>query len=595
MTRAHRVVVIDRELCSPRKCNLECMRFCPVNRIGGKCISLKDGEIVIVEELCTGCGICVKKCPFHAITIVNLAEELGEEKVHQYSKNGFRLYRLPRLKKGSVVSLVGKNGIGKTTAVKILAGMLKPNLGRLEGEPEWDEVIDRFRGIELMDHFRRLANGEIRVSMKPQAVYELMKVWKGDVKALLKLEDERGVWRELAEELGLSEALDKGVSELSGGELQRLSVAVTTSRDAELYVFDEPSSYNDVYQRMRVSKVIRNLCKLGREVMVVEHDLTFLDYLSDYIHVLYGEPGVYGIVSSIFPARTGINVLLDGYVPAENVRFRKEAFKFEVYSPISEEAGGEVLASYKGLKKRYESFELEVEAGDFKRGEVIGILGANALGKTTFMRIISGVEEPDEGEVELNAKVAYKPQYLSADYDGDVESLLNIASEGRYSSQLYLSSIVLPLRLDKLYQKRVRELSGGELQKVAVTATLLREADIYALDEPSAFLDVEDRLALAKLIQRFVKEHGKAAMIVDHDVQLIDITSDKMMVFLGEPAVRGHAGRPMPKEKAMNLFLKGLGITYRRDPNTGRPRVNKPGSRLDREQKEKGCYYYLGR
>ena len=595
MPRAHRVAVIDRELCSPRKCNLECMRFCPVNRIGGKCVSLEDGMVVIVEELCTGCGICVKKCPFRAITIVNLAEELEEERIHQYSKNGFRLYRLPRLRRGGVVGIVGRNGIGKTTAIKILSGLLKPNLGRLGEEPEWDEVIDRFRGTELMDHFRRIANGELRASVKPQAVYELPRVWKGDVRTLLELEDEKGSWRELAEELGLSGVLDRKVRELSGGELQRLAVAVAASRDAELYVFDEPSSYNDVYQRLRVSRVIRELCGSDTEVLVVEHDLTFLDYLSDYIHVLYGEPGVYGIVSPVFPARMGINVLLDGYIPTDNVRFRKESLRFEVYSPIGVEADGEVLARYGSLRKSYGPFTLEVEAGSLRRGEIIGILGANALGKTTFMKMISGVEEPDEGEVELDVKVAYKPQYLSADYEGDVESLLNLASSGRYSSQPYLSSIILPLRLDKLYQKSVKELSGGELQKVAVAATLLRDAEVYALDEPSAFLDIEDRLALAKLIQRFVKDYGKAAMIIDHDIQLIDITSDRIMVFLGEPAVRGHASEPMPKERAMNLFLKGLGITYRRDPDTGRPRVNKPDSRLDREQKEKGSYYYLGR
>jgi ATP-binding cassette subfamily E protein 1 len=247
------------------------------------------------------------------------------------------------------------------------------------------------------------------------------------------------------------------------------------------------------------------------------------------------------------------------------------------------------------MVKKYPSFTLTVDEGEIKKGEVIGILGANALGKSTLLKMIAGVEQPDKGSLMIAAKISYKPQYLNSDIDGDVKTLLEKVSNGKMNSGLYQSQIITPLGIHKLLDKQVRDLSGGELQKVAIAACLLQDADIYALDEPSAFIDVEDRFVLAKAINRFVKAEGKSALIVDHDIQLIDIVSDRLLIFTGKPGVEGRVSTALSKEEGMNLFLKSLGITYRRDVESGRPRVNKPGSKLDRLQKALGSYYYVSR
>ena len=590
----HRIAVLDRERCQPKKCGLECYSLCPGVKMGDKTVTFgEDGKPVISEELCTGCGICTKKCPFDSIMIINLSEELKEDKIHQYDPNGFRLYRLPVPRRGAIVGLVGKNGTGKTTALNVLSGKVIPNMGVMENAPDWGMIIDHFQGTELKDHFERIYKKELRVSFKPQEVYQLAKVWKSDALSLLKMFDEKGTMNELVEQLNLKESLNKLVKELSGGELQRLAVALCALKDADIYFFDEPSSYNDVFQRLNVAKVISGLAEQGKSVLLVEHDLTVLDYLSDYVHVLYGDPGAYGVVSGIMSARVGINTLLDGYLPAENVRFRDKPVMFDVYAPISDSLQTPDVIEYTNLLKSYPSFKLKVSTGSLREGEILGILGGNALGKTTFMKIVAGEEKNDEGEVKCKAKISYKPQYLNAEIDGDVKSLLNRASGGNLDMSLIQSLIINPLKIHKLYDKQVKDLSGGELQKVAVTECLLKEADVYALDEPSAFMDVEDRIAFAKAVQRLVKAQGKSAMIVDHDVQLIDIVSDSLMIFTGEQGVKGEATSPMKKEEGMNTFLKDLRITYRRDIDTGRPRVNKPGSKLDREQKERGSYYYL--
>ena len=591
----HRVAVLDRELCQPKKCGLECIKYCPVNKSGADCIILNEEikKAQIDENICNGCGICVKVCPFDAITIVNLATELSKDKVHQYGINSFRLYKLPTPTKGEVVGLLGRNGMGKSTVVNILSGNLKPNLGKYDEPPEWDEILKYYSGTELKSHFEKIKNGNIKASIKPQQVYNIAEAFNGTAKDLLEKFDERGVSKVLVKELGLTNSLKNNLKELSGGELQRLAVAVAASKDADFYFFDEPSSYNDVFQRTSVARVIHGLAKIGKSVMVVEHDLTLLDYLSDYIDVLYGEPAAYGIVSGVLSTKVGINVFLDGYLPNENVRFRDKKFTFDASSSTTDEFQvGDEIISYPLLKKKFPAFSVTIEPGQVRKGEVLGIMGANALGKTTFMKMIAGVEKPDSGEINKKVKIAYKPQYLTNDIDVEVVALLEKASGSQIEGSMEEEQIIEPLKIKKLYNKSVKNLSGGELQKVAVAACLLQKADVYALDEPSAFLDVEDRIAIAKFIQKFVRSYAKSAIIIDHDLQLMDLISDSMVIFEGTSGIQGHATSPLPKTKAMNKFLRSLEITFRRDEKSLRPRVNKTDSRLDKSQKESGNFYY---
>lgn len=590
----HRVAVLDKENCQTKKCGLECIKYCPVNKMGQDCIVLNEetAKAQIDEDICNGCGICVKVCPFDAITIVNLAEELKSDKIHQYGQNAFRLYRIPSLKKGQVMGLLGRNGIGKSTVVSILSGNLRPNLGNYDSPPEWSEVLKHFQGTELKPHFEKIANNELKASIKPQQVYNLAKVFDGNAKELLEKYDERGKAKELVQQLGLQNSLENKLTDLSGGELQRIAVAVAASRESDFYFFDEPSSYNDVFQRIGVAKVIQDLAKIGKSVMVVEHDLTLLDYLSDFIEILYGEPAAYGIVANMLSTKVGINVFLDGYLPNENVRFRDAAFKFDASTSTDEFVTIENIINYPNLEKKFANFSLSIEAGRVRKSEVLGIVGANALGKTTMMKMIAGVEKPDTGNIETKVKIAYKPQYLTNDYDIEVIALLEKAYGGSIQETPEEEVIINPMKIKKLYNKSVKNLSGGELQKVAIGACLLQKVDVYALDEPSAFLDVEDRIAMAKLIQRYVRSYGKSAIIVDHDIQLMDLISDSIVIFHGTPGREGHATTPKPKINGMNEFLRSLDMTYRRDETSMRPRVNKLESRLDREQKQSGKFYY---
>ncbi len=321
-------------------------------------------------------------------------------------------------------------------------------------------------------------------------------------------------------------------------------------------------------------------------MIVVEHDLAVLDYLTDYINIFYGEPGAYGVVSNLKSSRTGVNEYLDGFLSDENMRIRKEPITFDLRG-ISEFTPGEKIIDYLEFRKELGDFIFKSKQGAVHENEIIGILGPNATGKTTFMKILAGVIQPDEGKFESSLKIAYKPQYLKPEV-GFVKEIIELYD----LNQEVFTEMKKKLGIEQLMEKECSKLSGGELQRFSIALTLSREADLYLLDEPSAFLDIEQRLSLSSILRSRIKEK-KACFVVDHDVVFIDNVSDKIIVFDGVPGNSGRAGPSLKKRDAMNSFLKIMGVTMRRDKDTHRPRINKLDSVLDREQKEKGEYYYI--
>ncbi|MEM2203802.1 MAG: ribosome biogenesis/translation initiation ATPase RLI [Sulfolobales archaeon] len=599
-----RLAVIDYEACHPDKCgSMPCVRFCPVNRGGTIAIEPSDakkGKPVIYEATCIACGICVKKCPFDAIYIVNLPEDLEKRVVHRYGENLFKLYGIPTPIRGKIVGILGRNGTGKSTALRILSGEIIPNLGNYKEPSTWDDVIRKFRGSEVYNYFRDLVDKRLRVIHKIQGIEVIPKRIKGAVVQILSKIDERGMLKEVIDYLGMSSMLSKDVRELSGGELQKLAVAAALLRDGGVYLFDEPSSYLDVRERLRLSLAIRDLLPKDSYVLVVEHDLAVLDYISDYVVLTFGEPGAYGYFSKPYATGAGIGHFLKGFLPAENMRIRDYEIIFmrKTRPGGSVEISGGIIAEWGDIVKKLGGFTLRVKGDRIYGGEVIGIVGPNAIGKTTFARILAGEIEPDEGYTSTGAlRISYKPQFLSPSmFDSEsqsVEELLKkISPESLNQDSWLYADVTRKLGIVKLLPRDISSLSGGELQKLAIAVTLSREADIYLLDEPSAHIDVEDRITVARAIKRVVENRGRAAIVIEHDVSIMDFIADRIMVFKGEPGVEGIAEAPTSVKSGMNSLLKYLDVTFRRDPRTNRPRINKPGSYLDRYQKSLGEYYY---
>ncbi len=584
------IAVIDFDRCHPKKCNHECQYYCPQNRIGTQTVVFEDDYPKIYEELCVGCGICVHKCPYSAIKILSLPEALKKDLVHQYSENGFRIYKLPAIKKGKVIGLIGQNGVGKTTALNILSGTLIPNFGDFDHAGSWDKVLDYYSGSVYADYFKKVRDKKLKIALKPQYVDNIPKKYQGSVRSLLKDLSEKSDFELLTSSLNLNNSLNRNIDDLSGGELQSLAIAVTLLKDADVYFFDEPSSYLDIAQRLNFAKILKNLAE-QKSVYVIEHDLAIIDFLADEVHILFGEEASYGIVSSLLSARHGINSYLEGYIREQNMRFRNWNISFSVHPP-SPLKNMKSLISWGNLKKEYPDFKLNVNAGSLSAGQVVGVVGQNMTGKTTFVKILAGVIEPSEGVVDNKIKVSYKPQYIKFEDEMTVYDLYKEKLEKRMDDSFYKAEIENPLNLKLLMDKPLRALSGGELQRVAIGLSLAMEAELYLIDEPSAYLDSAERISVAKIIKRVIEKNKQTALVVDHDVYFLDLISDSMLVFSGIPGKEGNSNGPYSMREGMNSFLKTVNVTFRRDEESKRPRINKPGSYNDREQKEKGEYYY---
>ncbi|KAK1174897.1 ATP-binding cassette sub-family E member 1 isoform X1 [Acipenser oxyrinchus oxyrinchus] len=591
-----RIAIVNHDKCKPKKCRQECKKSCPVVRMGKLCIEVTpQSKIVwISESLCIGCGICIKKCPFGALSIVNLPSNLAKETTHRYCANSFKLHRLPIPRPGEVLGLVGTNGIGKSTALKILAGKQKPNLGKFDAPPDWQEILTYFRGSELQNYFTKILEDDLKAIVKPQYVDQIPKTVKGTVGSILSRKDDTKTETIVCEQLDLTHLRDRNVEDLSGGELQRFACAVVCIQRADIFMFDEPSSYLDVKQRLKAAITIRSLISPDRYIIVVEHDLSVLDYLSDFICCLYGVPSAYGVVTMPFSVREGINIFLDGYVPTENLRFRETSLVFKVAETANEEEITKMCRyQYPRMKKQMGDFELEIIEGEFTDSEIMVMLGENGTGKTTFIRMLAGRLKPDEGGEVPVLNVSYKPQKISPKFKGSVRQLLHEKIRDAYTHPQFVTDVMKPLQIENIIDQDVQNLSGGELQRVALALCLGKPADVYLIDEPSAYLDSEQRLIAARVIKRFILHAKKTAFVVEHDFIMATYLADRVIVFDGIPSKSTAANMPQTLLAGMNKFLGQLEITFRRDPNNFRPRINKMNSIKDVEQKKSGNYFFL--
>ncbi|NOZ80506.1 MAG: ribosome biogenesis/translation initiation ATPase RLI [DPANN group archaeon] len=582
------IAIVDKTKCRSSDCGKECIKYDPINRSGGEGFHLgDDGKAEIGEEQVTEMHkICAKMCPYDAIKIVKLPAELHKEPVHCYGQNQFRLYNLPIPMFGKVVGILGRNGIGKSTAIQILAGAITPNFGDFSrnDKASYTEIIGHFKGTEAQVFFEKIRDGKITVSYKPQQVDLIPQSARGTVRELLQNIDEEAKLGQLAEQLELTGFLDTDIGKISGGELQRTAIAATVLKKANLYIFDEPSSYLDIKQRIKMAKFIRGLADEHTAVMVVEHDLVVLDYMTDLIHMMYGDEGSYGIVSQPKASRVGMNVYLSGYLKEENIRFRSKGITFTVNSR-PKKLKHVRLTEWKDIHAVLGTFRFSSAKGHLDKGVVTGIVGENGIGKTSFVRILAHDLEAFEGDILEKVTVSYKPQYLTATTMTVMEFLKDAVKN-------HTSTLIGPLDITPLLMKRLDQLSGGELQRVSVVHCLSAEADLYLLDEPSAYLDVEQRLIISKVIKDFALTRDCSIAVVDHDLVFIDYLSDELLVFKGIPAENGEALGPYAMAEGMNLFLRDLQITLRRDMESKRPRINKPGSQKDQEQRRSGKLYY---
>jgi ATP-binding cassette subfamily E protein 1 len=591
-TEYTRIAVIDKNKCQPKACNYLCHRVCPPVKMGEDAIEIinRDANIppIINEELCTGCGICPNKCPFKAITIINTGIKFGNP-IHQFGKNTFRVYSLPVSEKGFITGIIGINGSGKTTSINILSGQTIPNLGNYTEKKDIDKVINYYKGKSLQKNFLEIKDKKLSFAYKIQKVEEIPKIFKKTIKELLEnITTNKEYYNKIINELEIENLLSKVPTEVSGGELQRIAIAACLLKDAKLYFFDEYTTFLDIKQRFRIAKILRKKVNKDTSIMLIEHDLAIMDYVSDFTQIMFGKKNAYGQSSNKKTTKKGINEFIDGFLKEENIRIRD--YKIEFSSAKFDNNNKIIkLINYPNFEKTLGSFKLNVEEGTIYKGEIIGILGQNAIGKTTFIKILAGEIKPDNMDINLKLKIAYKPQYINLPEDSTVNEIFK---QKDINQEIFNSELRRQLDIDSIIDQTISSLSGGELQKVAIAQTLSKDVDIYLIDEPSAFLDIEQRLIVSNVIKSVISKTERSALVVDHDLLLIDYISDRILLFEGEASKKGIANKIDKIEVSFNKFLKEQNITFRQDPDTKRPRANKLDSQKDKEQRKDNKYYY---
>ena len=631
-----RIAVINKDKCKPNKCNFECGLVCPVNRQKKECIKLVDIEDIsatvinrntsvgkriakINEDFCIGCGLCAKEntgCLFGAVMIVNVPTELQSDIIHRFGPNGFRLYRMPILKPGQVLGLLGQNGIGKSTIVNILAGNLKPNFEKpsvLGSEMTNQQIISMFKGSEMHKYMTKLYNNELKISIKPQHVNALVSLLKSknvnpSARDYLNKRSEYDVsdewYQNVINTMEMNLFLDSKVITLSGGELQRLVCAVTLLSKSNVYIFDEPTNFLDVNQRLNVSILVKSLVTPDTYVVVIEHDLAILDYISDNICIMYGKPSAYGVVSRPMGTASGINTYFDGYIQAENMRFRENEYDIvSMNSAVDQQITfSDNEMHYDPTVIAYPGYELTVQEGTVPmEGSITVVLGKNGTGKTTFINYVAG-------RLKDTMTISHKPQYLSieqfAESDGTyptVEDFLMNNIRNSFVNDLFRSDVVRPMEIDLIKGRCLNELSGGELQRFWIVYALGTDAHVYLMDEASANLDIEQRVIVAKVLKKFTVHNKKIMFIVEHDMMLsIAMGSEQNTQTILVDVVSNDNGikkcaasAPSDFATGVNNFLKILNVTFHTQSRSKhqRPRINKYNSVKDREQKLAGKYY----
>jgi len=496
------------------------------------------------------------------------------------------------ISKGDKTALIAQNGVGKSTLLKILAGKETPDSGKvmirngikvamLEQEPELDDsmTINQFIAHGENEMVKVVQQYEKAVAAQAEDYNE--KTQEAFDKALAKM-DAANAWdyeQRLHQILGVLNIhdLDQSISSLSGGQRKRVALAFALLDEPDLLILDEPTNHLDVEM---IEWLEAYLTKSTMTLLMVTHDRYFLDRVCNHIleiedGQLYHHKGNYEYflqkkaereeVYATEVAKAGklmkkeqewmrrqpkarttkSKSRIDAFYQTEK-KAKSGKVKQEVKLEVDmSRIGGQVLE----LKKVSKSFDDLVILKDFEysfnKGERIGIIGKNGVGKSTFLKIITGEEPVDSGEVETGQTIVYghykqsgieiKEKERVIDVIKEIAEVIVLANGDTISVSQFLEHFMFD---SKMQYTPVSKLSGGEKRRLGLMMVLIKNPNFLILDEPTNDLDL---ITLEKL-EDFLSNFGGCLIIVSHDRYFMDNLVEHYFVFEGNGEVNDFNG-----------------------------------------------------
>ncbi len=516
------------------------------------------------------------------LSVEKLAKNFGEKILFQDISFG--------LKKGDKVALIANNGAGKSSMLKILAGQDMPDEGevifRNECRVSYLPQDAIFNNDFTIDELINSAHNKISLLVKEyeEAVENHSKqansITERLVEYLTVRMEQEDAWdyqrrtEQILSKFNIND-LGKRVGDLSGGQKKRLSLALLILENADILLLDEPTNHLDISMIEWLEKYLQ---QQNITVLMVTHDRYFLERVCNHIIELesgnlYHHKGNYAYFLEKRTEREGnfdIEVAkaqklmkkeLDWMRRSPKARTTKSKSRIDNFKKIKKQAtskriiqelnidvkmdriGGKIL-ELKNIKKSYDDL-LILDGFDytFKKGERIGVLGKNGVGKSTFLNIITGKEKADSGKLNIGETINFgyfTQEGISVDDDRRVIKVLKdiadfiVMSDKRKvsASQLLEYFMFTP----EMQFTQVKRLSGGEKRRLHLLTVLMKNPNFLILDEPTNDLDL---LTLTKL-EEFLLQYKGCLILVSHDRFFMDKLTEHLFVFKGDGIIEDH-------------------------------------------------------
>lgn len=438
-----------------------------------------------------------------------------------------------KINKGECILLTGVSGSGKSTLIHLMNGLI-PTLyeGQLEGEILFKNKD--LKDIESYDISKNIGY----VSQDPRGHFFTTNTTSELVFSMenygIPLNEMKKKYSELVNLLELEKLVDKNIIYISSGERQKIAIGCSLSLEPEIIILDEPSSNLDFHMTKKLKQLIEKLKTKGYTIIIAEHRMYYIQDLIDRVFVINNGKVIEKTISDLksnneVPLRS-----LDIFnLELENISCKNKELLMEINN-----------ITYKNILSNITT--------TIYKGDVIGLIGKNGVGKTTLLRLLSNIMKPNKGKIV--GKVVPFLVMQDMDYQFFTESVESEMKFGSADNDLEkINSLLMKLGLIEFKDKIPFELSGGQKQRLLIAISALANVNLLMFDEPTSGLDYVNMTKVSGILKDLSK--NSALIVATHDIEFLYKTCNRV-VYLDDKVIKEDFYLNLEnKKKVNNIFI----------------------------------------